>query len=303
MAAGTFKAGTLPAHASSENSRAYRQPENSYRMLGLVKDAFPYRTPGPHFGRYGSLVLVAPCNFACNYCDVGGYDKDEQNNLPGWSVIPTSEIESFVEEQVEHGSVIYFSGGEPLMFPELIFHLAKKVRQLGGYSVVCTNATYGQRMMALSSVVDEFSISLKGRPGLAEQISGVSGRLAFDLPYQNTFELMGLTAALEFVVVMFQGLTAADIDAIYHPFFGRAQIVLKEYRPKVTRANSDHTYSTELITGPGGRTGPMPPDEMRRVFAELVRGAPEHAGSFRLVMGGGGDQVVVTPDREHRFSR
>lgn len=303
MAAGIFTTDAELGKHLADDTREFRKAKDSYHMLGLVQDAYPYRTPGPYFGRYSSLVLVAPCNLACGYCDVGGYEKDERNNLPGWCVIPTEEIVSFVDEQVARERVICFSGGEPLMFPELIFHLATRVRELGGYSIVCTNATYGQRMIALSHVVNEFSVSLKGRLGLAEQISGVSGRLAFELPYQNTLRLLEAAAALELVVVMFQGLTADDIIELYQPFIGRAQIVFKEYRPKVTRANADHTYTTELIARPEGETGPMPPQAMRQTFAEIVQRFPEHAATFRLVMGGGGDQLVVTPDDEHRFSR
>jgi hypothetical protein len=189
------------------------------------------------------------------------------------------------------------------MFPELIAHLATLVRALGGYSVVCTNATYGHRMEELSDLVDEYSISLKGTSATAEQISGVTGRLAFWLPYQNTLKIARRSNVLELVVVMFEELTADAIIDIYGPLFGRAEIVFKEYRPKVTKANFDHTYDTKLIVLSGDGTGPMSPDKMRALFGELLRRVPEHAPTFRLVMGGGGDQLVATADREHRFVR
>src|SRR4051812_263950 len=172
-----------------------------YPMLGLVRDAFPYRIPGPRFGHYGSLVMVAPCNMACPYCDVGGYAKDENHNLPGWKMISLSEIEEFVDQEVARGRIIYLTGGEPLMFPELGAHLGSRVREKGGYISVCTNATARNRLLELSKYVEGSGISLKGTAKTAEITAGVRGRLAFDLPHFNTLALLDVPGvAVELVV-------------------------------------------------------------------------------------------------------
>jgi pyruvate-formate lyase-activating enzyme len=277
---------------------------NEYPTLGLVREAFPYRIPGPRFGRYGSLVMVAPCNMACPYCDVGGYAKDRDHNLPGWRLSPVDEIEAFVEEEVAAGRLIYLTGGEPFMFPELIDHLGRRVRQLGGYSIVCTNATLGRRMQPATAHLDEFSVSLKGTPQIAEYTSGVRGRMAFSTPYRNALALLDSTATVEMVVVLFDGMDIDTVRRVYDPFVGRAHLTLKEYRPKSTRAQSDHSYHSELVDAAElGELRPLPEGHAEELFDQLNAAFPKYSQFFHLVMGGGGDQFVVSDGREHVFLR
>ena len=273
-------------------------------MLGTVRAAFPYRIPGPNFGRYGSLVMVAPCNMACSYCDVGGYDKDAQHRLPGWRTMSVAEMEQFVDEEVDAGRVIYLTGGEPLMFPELVVHLGTRVRERGGYSILCTNASFSARLDEVSACVDEFSVSLKGSAAMAERVSGLQGKMAFDVPYRNTLQLLDYPNTIELVVVLFDGLDVDTICALYEPFFGRAHITLKEFRPKVTRAQEDHSYRTELITDTS--TLPVQPisvDDSHVILDELVLRYPQHAETFHLVTGGGGEQGVRSAAHERVFVR
>jgi pyruvate-formate lyase-activating enzyme len=274
-----------------------------YPMLGLVSEAFPYRVPGPRFGRYGSLVMVAPCNMACPYCDVGGYAKDKEHNLPGWRMISTSEIESFVDSEVADGRVVYFTGGEPLLFADLVAHLGQRVRDQGGYSVVCTNATMSRRLRQLSPHVDEFSVSLKGSPAIGARVAGVTGKLAFAVPYRNSGQLLDLPNLLELVVVLFDDLSVEDLRQIYEPFFARAYMTFKQYRPKVTTALDDHTYHTELLPNDRSDLRPMSLDRAVQVFDALVAAYPQHASHFSLVTGGGRDQTVRTSHREYVFLR
>ncbi|WP_315833462.1 radical SAM protein [Bradyrhizobium prioriisuperbiae] len=287
---------------SASNAKSLK-PE--YPMLGLLRDAFPYRIPGPRFGRYASLVMVAPCNMACPYCDVGGYAKDDDHNLPGWSPISLREIEAFVDEEVDRGRIIYLTGGEPLMFPELVAHIGAKVRRRGGYTSVATNASARQRLRMVSPHVDEFSVSLKGTPQTAASTSGVTGRLAFDLPHQNTLGLLntpGIT--LELVVVLFDALTYENFCEIYRPFFGRAYLTLKQYRPKITTVHKEHSYTTVLLEDRAhAEVQPMSLDRAHDLFRRLVKSYPEHGAYFGLVTGGGGDQHVFRGDEEHFFQR
>ncbi|MFI7068848.1 radical SAM protein [Micromonospora sediminicola] len=278
------------------------QPE--YPMLGLVSEAFPYRIPGPNFGRYGSLVMVAPCNMACPYCDVGGYAKDKDHNLPGWRMMSVDEIMAFVDKEVDNGRVIYLTGGEPLMFPDLTMHIGQRVRERGGYSVVCTNASLGKRLKQVSPYVDEFSVSLKGTPEIGEAVSGVRGKLAFASPHRNSVALAELPNRLEFVVVLFDDLDFQETCEIYGQFFGRAHVTFKQYRPKVTRALEDYSYSTELLTpDEEAALKPMSVQRANELLDQIIAAYPQHAEFFTLVTGGGGDQTVRNGNEEFLFTR
>lgn len=274
-----------------------------YPMLGLVSDAFPYRIEGERFGRYGSLVMVAPCNMACAYCDVGGYAKDSDNNLPNHREIETAEIEQFVCDETDRGNIIYFTGGEPLMFPDLMEHLARIVKERGGYSALCSNATYYSRMERVSPLVNEFSISLKGSRRSSKDVAGVPQRLAFDLPYRNSLRARALPNQLEMVIVLFEDLDLEQIDDIYGPFVGRAYLAFKEYRPKKTTTHEDHTYESVLVAGLSDSVRPMPRAHMTKIFEGMVERHPKHASMFNLVTGGGGEQRVRTRDRDYLFVR
>jgi organic radical activating enzyme len=286
--------------------RAPHKPQlrDSYPMLGLVSSAFPYRIPGDRYGKYGSLVMVAPCNMACPYCDVGGYAKDERHYLPDWKEISLREIEDFVQAEVLAGRLIYFTGGEPLMFPELVVHLGKLVRHLGGYSIVCTNASLSGRIELVSPFVDEFSVSLKGTPRIAEAVSGLRGRTAFDVPHRNTLGIAELPNRLELVVVLFDGMEFDDVVDLYGPLFGRAHFAFKEYRHKATVAHTDHTYTSTLLDlGDDSAVRPMPRTRARELFQRLVDSFPRHADGFTLILGGGGQQTVVTANKEEVIQR
>lgn len=273
-----------------------------YPMLGLVGQAFPYRGSGPRYGKYTSLVLVAPCNMACPYCDVGGYEKDRNHFLPGWEMTQTTNIEAFVEAEVAAGRIIYISGGEPLYYPELATHVGKIVRAAGGYTVMATNASLGSRLIPLADTIDEFSISLKGSSWMAEQVSGVKGKIAFEAPRDNVLKLARTAARIEMVVVLFDGLTYTDIRDVYHPLIGRADIVLKEYRPKITRATADHDYRTTLVDAAAiGDLRPISEDLAREFHTKLIEDYPEHKDTFTLVLGGGRSQVVVKHNGEESF--
>lgn len=276
-----------------------------YPMLGLVSAAFPYRLSGERFGKYASLVMVAPCNMACPYCDVGGYAKDRQHRLPGWRMMSLRSIEQFVDDEVAADRLVYLTGGEPLMFPELVSHLGRRVRALGGYTVVCTNATHTRRLLTVRRDVDEFSISLKGAPATAERVSGITGRLAFAVPHRNSLTLLAKgDNVLELVVVLFDDLTAEHISAIYGPFIGRAYITLKQFRPKVTRALDDHSYVTLLDEHVASDSAkPMSIERAYDVFERLKHAHAEHAGMISLVTGGGQEQRVYQGDEERLFVR
>lgn len=277
---------------------------SEYPILGLIANVFPYRIPGANFGKYTSIVLLAPCNFACPYCDMGGYDKDEYNNLPGHRNASLDELESFVREQCALGRIIYFSGGEPTLFPELLVHLGKIVRSVEGSSVVATNASLWKWMSRISPYVDEFSVSLKGLPECAEMIAGAPPRLAFNVPHRNAVRMQALPNRLEFLVVLFDCMEPAEIAKFYAPFVGRVHITLKEFRSKVSVAKSDHTYQStplESLVHPG--VSPMNRDRMVETFELLKAARPDQAASVTLVTGTGGETTVLYGGERHLIHR
>lgn len=278
--------------------------KSSYPMLGLVSKAFPYRMPGPYYGKYGSLVMVAPCNMACPYCDMGGYVKDSNMFLPGWRTITLQEIEEFVDEEIKNGRIIFITGGEPLIFPELVIHLGKRIRELNGYSVVCSNATLGDALEKVAPYVDEFSISLKGRSEYADVTSGITGKTAFEIPLRNSIKLLDSNCKLEMVIVLFDFLELETIVSIYKPFIGKAHLILKEYRQKTTLINDDHTYLTEMIADQESLPlQPMTREKMFALYHQLTSLYPEHSTLITLVAGGGGEQIIMNGDSEYLFVR
>jgi len=116
------------------------------------------------------LLLTYECNYECEHCFVWGGPSQ-----PGTMTLET--IEHILEEAATLGSVewIYFEGGEPFLYYEVMLEGIRLARQRGLKTGVVTNAHWAtsaaeaaKRLEPLAGLVDDLSISSDDYHGNAE---------------------------------------------------------------------------------------------------------------------------------------
>lgn len=115
------------------------------------------------------------CGLHCAHCYSDSRDQEYPNELT------TSEGLTLIESLADFGvPTLLFSGGEPLMRPDL-FELARKAREVGMRTVLSTNGTLLDSETAAEAVDSGFSyagVSIDGIGPLHDKMRGKKG--AFD---------------------------------------------------------------------------------------------------------------------------
>ncbi len=149
------------------------------------------------------------CNLKCVHCYAQSKDIEYQNELT------TEQGKELIDDLAQFGApVILFSGGEPLMRPDLPI-LAQYARSKGMRAVISTNGTLIDKKMA--KVLKEIGlsyvgVSLDGMKETNDRFRGVKG--AFDLALQgmrNCHE-EGIKVGLRFTI---NKKNVRDIPAIF----------------------------------------------------------------------------------------
>ncbi|HEY9204729.1 MAG TPA: 12,18-didecarboxysiroheme deacetylase [Candidatus Methanoperedens sp.] len=149
------------------------------------------------------------CNLRCVHCYAQSKDIEYKNELT------TQQGEELIDDLARFGApVILFSGGEPLMRPDLP-ELARHARSKGMRAVISTNGTLIDKKMA--KVLKEIGlsyvgVSLDGMRETNDRFRGVKG--AFDLALQGMRNCLeeGIKVGLRFTI---NKKNVKDIPAIF----------------------------------------------------------------------------------------
>jgi len=160
------------------------------------------------------------CNLHCVHCYSHSADMDYEGEMN------TEEGKKMLEDIAKFGCpVILFSGGEPLMRPDLL-ELIAYARSLGLRAVISTNGTLISKEMALK--LKEFGlsyvgVSLDGLEGTNDKFRGVKGAYQMALDgIRNCIEV-GIKVGLRFTI---NKRNAHDIQGIF-------ELLEKENIPRV----------------------------------------------------------------------
>ncbi len=149
------------------------------------------------------------CNLKCVHCYAQSKDIEYKNELT------TQQGKELIDDLAQFGApVILFSGGEPLMRPDLP-ELAQYARSKGMRAVISTNGTLIDKKMA--KVLKEIGlsyvgVSLDGMKETNDKFRGVKG--AFDLALQGMRNCLGegIKVGLRFTI---NRKNVKDIPAIF----------------------------------------------------------------------------------------
>jgi radical SAM protein with 4Fe4S-binding SPASM domain len=141
--------------------------------------------------------LTAQCNLHCMHC----YASARTRPLPG--ELTTVEGERLLDDLADMGvPVVLFSGGEPLMRPD-IFHLAAYARRRGLRTVLSTNGTLVDAAMARRIADAGFSyvgVSLDGLEAVHDRVRGQRGAFRQALQGLSLCRRLGLRVGIRFTV-------------------------------------------------------------------------------------------------------
>ena len=128
---------------------------------------------GPHVGVRQIFVRLGGCDLRCSWCDTPGslvrrglgrfemapgsrqFDQQENPILleSAWTLLARLE-------PAEHHSVT-FTGGEPLLQPEVVNYLAERTRQRGGSTYLETHGGRVRELAELVHLIDFVSMDIK----------------------------------------------------------------------------------------------------------------------------------------------
>ncbi|HOD80584.1 MAG: Antilisterial bacteriocin subtilosin biosynthesis protein AlbA [Planctomycetes bacterium ADurb.Bin126] len=158
-------------------------------------------------------VVVWNCTRRCNLRCVHCYSHSADRNYPG--ELTTQEAEAFIEDIAAFGApVILFSGGEPLMRPDL-FDLIARATKAGLRAVISTNGTLIEPEVA--ERLKEFGlsyvgVSLDGMRETNDKFRGREGAFDHALAGIRNCRQAGIKVGLRFTI---NKRNAADVGDIF----------------------------------------------------------------------------------------
>jgi len=183
------------------------------------------------YGKVAMVIFFRGCPFRCPYCQNYALLKEE-------NFVDVETIKAEIKKAKKFVSAVVFSGGEPLMQPEQIKHLANFVKGLGLFVGVETNGYYPDQLRELidARLVDKVFLDVKAplSPEKYEKVAGISdgnvvARVKRSLEVCKDFDL-------EVRTTIFKGLIfdADDIGAVAEEVssYGDIPFVLQQGRPE-----------------------------------------------------------------------
>jgi len=272
-----------------------------YAFLGFIENAYPGRTEEVNFGTYYSVILLGKCSFRCAYCDVGGFDRTDDDILPNVRRATITEMKAFAEEQARLARPIVISGGDPTLFPEVSVELAKTIKAQGGYSILCTNGSNVELTTELSSHFDEVGISVKGARGTVERMTGRSIQDAWDNPIETINRISAQDKPVEVTLMVFDFTKASDFDEVIQKCNSSCYLIVKDYKAKTIAVNDD-SYKT-VTKKDTSWFAPPSEEQLYAILGQIKAKYPQFKGRIRLVMGDHGKNWIVTDTRKYYFER
>ncbi|MEW6556453.1 MAG: 7-carboxy-7-deazaguanine synthase QueE [Elusimicrobiota bacterium] len=129
-------------------------------MIGRVSEIFvSVQGEGIYAGTPMVFVRFAGCNLNCDYCDT------PESRLAVYGKVYTAdEIKETVEKELEENktvSLISFTGGEPLLQPEIISQVISHFRDSRIKTYLDTNGTLPEKFSTIADIIDYVAMDIK----------------------------------------------------------------------------------------------------------------------------------------------
>ena len=164
------------------------------------------------------IFSFGKCNYSCDYCKRGGYDKDNNQIISGAIEVSEEKIFKEVDDAINKGQVIRLSGGDPVCYPELSLRILKYAKDKGGVTSIAHNGSGTEFVRRLIPYLDFASIDLKG--DTAQKLSEIIG-IGIDKSinlFENTIETIRLLTEnnikTDVRTCIFSNITYEDLDKI-----------------------------------------------------------------------------------------
>ncbi len=120
-------------------------------------------------GKVACILFVQGCNLRCPFCHNASLVRRGAENL-----YPEADILAFLKKRQSLLDGVVISGGEPLLYPELLPFL-KKVRELGYAIKVDTNGTKPALLEQIVSegLADYVAMDIKNSPAFYAATTGI----------------------------------------------------------------------------------------------------------------------------------
>lgn len=237
------------------------------------------------------INITKQCNLRCVHCYSGSDSKKGENELS------PEEWEKVLEDMAQFGCpVVLFSGGEPLLHPDIIT-LVKHAISLGMRAVVSTNGTLITSEIAEELTSDGLSyigISMDGSREIHDSFRGIKGSFKRTLQGLRNARNAGIKTGLRFTInkrnvkeipKLFDLIEEENIPRIcfYHLVYtGRGKDLLEETLPhEKTREVVDLIINrTAELHGRGKKVEVLTVDnhcDGPYLYLRLLRENPERA--------------------------
>jgi len=156
-------------------------------------------------GEVATTLFISGCNFRCGYC----YNADLVFGRDTGVRIPEDEALQFLKERKRVIDGICFTGGEPLISPDLKDFIIK-ARALGYKIKLDTNGSFPSELKDLldNKLLDYVAMDIKASPDKYDQVAGV--KVDLDQIQQSVHLLKDSKIEYEFRTTVFSLLTKED---------------------------------------------------------------------------------------------
>ncbi len=265
-----------------------------------------------HFSRDKKPVVVWNCTRTCNLRCIHCYASSHNEHYPG--ELTTDEGRALIDDLAQFGSpVVLFSGGEPLMRPDL-FELAAHAKDRGRRAVLSTNGTLIDDSTADRIAEAGFSyvgISLDGLEGVHDKVRGVKGSFEAAVEGIRRCRQRGIRVGLRYTVHklnleelpgIFDLLESEDIPrcCFYHlAYAGRGDKLQRfDLTHDETRGAIDYVFDRTLDFHQRGLDKEILTVDNHTdnayLYLRLLRDQPERADEvYRLLAWNGGNQSGI----------
>ena len=203
-------------------------------------------------GRLAAVVFLKGCPLRCPFCHNPDLQSFEGEGLKTWD-----EILSFLQARIKRLDGVVFSGGEPLMQPEIV-SVIRQVKEVGFEVAVHTSGIYDERLKEVLADLSWVGLDIKSAWCTYNKLSGLPNEKL--VPHvQKSLELL-LASGIEFecrTTCDPRYLTKQDILAIAHDLktLGVQNYALQKYRtfegdqnPPSDEAINSFFADTDLMT-------------------------------------------------------
>ncbi len=138
-------------------------------------------------GKVACILFVRGCNLRCPFCHNASLVCENPENA-----FPEEKVLSYLKKRQGILEGVVISGGEPLLYPDLLPFL-RKVRELGYAIKIDTNGTNPQRLAEIvrEGLADYVAMDIKNSPALYGKTTGVTSLDLSAIEESKNFLLSG----------------------------------------------------------------------------------------------------------------